>query len=159
MKLRIWAIPLVLAVGIITGIACGDDDYDGDEDDETPATTRQATTAATTSTSGSGATVEATEPAGSGAIAVTAADFSFTPSEIEAGVGIAVTVELENTGDLPHTLTVYEDDTYATPVEGADTGNVAGGASGEFTATFDEAKTYAFRCDIHNQMQGTLTVE
>jgi plastocyanin len=90
---------------------------------------------------------------------VTALDFSFSPAELDASAGLPLTVQLENAGAFPHTLTVYEDAAFATPVAGADTGNVSAGDSGEFTATFTEAREYFFRCEIHNQMQGTLTVE
>jgi len=146
------AAAIILSVG---AVACGDDNDAGDngggltpsaQPTNPPVTTPEAT---------------AIEPAGEDAgLAVTAADFSFTPAALEATAGEAVTVTLTNGGDLPHTLTVYEDDAYTTAVAGADTGTIAGGGEGEFTVTFEEAKAYYFRCEIHpSQMQGTITVE
>ncbi len=112
---------------------------------------------------GTGATpsARATErTGGDAALAVTAADLSFAPATLVAAAGDAVTITLTNGGNAPHTLTVYEDEAYTTAVADADTGTVAGGAKGEFTATFQESKTYYFRCEIHpSQMMGTITVE
>ena len=77
-----------------------------------------------------------------------------------AAAGDAVTLTLTNGGNAPHTLTVYEDEAYTTAGADADTGTVAGGGEGAFTATFNDSKTYYFRCEIHpSQMMGTITVE
>jgi plastocyanin len=93
-------------------------------------------------------------------ISVVAADFSFDPIELEATEGDPITVAVTNAGTQPHTLTVYSDEQFTEAVEGADTGNISGGGTGEFTTTFDEAGKYFFRCDIHpNQMEGELIVQ
>jgi plastocyanin len=79
---------------------------------------------------------------------------------LEATEGDPITVEVTNTGTAPHTFTVYSDEEYTEAVEGADTGNISGGGTGEFTTTFDEAGNYFFRCDIHpTQMEGELIVQ
>ena len=166
MKLKMWLLPLALTLAMTGAIACGDDDDDGDDGDTTPAATRAATSPAAVSASPTSDPADATEPAGGATepaggatTSVRALDFSFEPTELDSSVGLAITVELENAGAFPHTLTVYEDNAFTSPVAGADTGNVSAGATGEFTATFTEAKDYFFRCEIHNQMQGTLSVE
>lgn len=155
MKLiRIAALGAAAIILSIGAVACGDDGDSGYGDGLTPSA--QPTNPPVTTSE-----AKATEPAGEGAsLAVTAADFSFAPAELKATAGEPVTVTLTNSGDAPHTLTVYEDEAYTTAVADADTGTVAGGGEGEFTATFEEAKVYYFRCDIHpSQMQGTITVE
>jgi plastocyanin len=129
------SIPIVLVAAVAVAACGGDDEVDGDG---------TATTAA----------------AGPDVISVVAADFSFDPIELEATKGDPITVEVTNAGSAPHTLTVYKDEEYAEAVEGADTGNISGGGTGEFTATFDEAGNYFFRCDIHpTQMEGELIVQ
>jgi plastocyanin len=157
MKPRTWALalPVVLGIALMGAIACGDDtDENGDDETSAAATPTSAAEETAEATEPAGA---ATEPAGGASIAVTAADFSFSPADIAGGLGISIVVELENAGALPHTLTVYEDDTFTT--RAASTGNVSPGETGDFLATFIEAGTYPFRCDIHTQMRGTLTVE
>jgi plastocyanin len=91
-------------------------------------------------------------------VSVEAADFSFSPAEVTVPAGI-VTVKLANSGQAPHTLTVYADEEFSEAVEGADTENVSAGEEGGFTVAF-EAGEYFFRCELHpGQMQGTLTAE
>ena len=166
------AIRIIAALGAaallaLGAIACGDDDDDGDNGEATVARTtgptRPATspTAGTTAAATSAATAATTGTAGAGeTLTVTAADNRFSPTSLQAAIGEPVTIELDNTGSNPHTLTVYEDAGYTTEVAGADTGQVSGGDTGDFTATFDEAKTYSFRCENHpSQMEGTITVQ
>lgn len=159
MKLRyivMSMVALTLSVGLV---ACGDDD-DPDDGGAAGSPSAAATTAAE-------ATTEPTEPAedtpaagGAGAVTVVAADLSFTPTSFDVTAGEETTVTLDNTGALPHTLTVFSDADYTTAVDGADTDTIAGGDTGEFTVTFDEAGELFFRCTIHpNQMQGTITVQ
>jgi plastocyanin len=124
----------LLALG---AAACGGDDDDGDDGDS----------------------AAATQPAGDGGVTVTATDFSFSPAEVEATAGEALSLTLQNDGSAPHTLTVYSDEEYTTEVAGADTGQVNGGESGDFEVTFDAAGDYYFRCEVHpSQMQGEIVV-
>lgn len=147
--IAVLALASVLAVG---AVACGDDDDDGDA--ATP--TRAAATAA--GTAAASPTPAVTEPAGGAVLEVTAADFSFAPAELTAAAG-SVTVSLTNSGAAPHTLTLYSDAAFTQQVDGADTGQVSGGGSGEFTVDL-EAAAYVFRCLVHpSAMQGSLTVE
>ena len=80
---------------------------------------------------------------------VTAADFSFDPTAIEAESGRAVTIEVNNTGSARHNLTIEE--------LGVDE-DVEAGATVRARVT-PEPGTYTFRCKYHSaRMQGTLTV-
>ncbi len=143
------AVAIILSIGVV---ACGSDDDGAGDNEGGPTPSAQPTIPPVTTPAET-----AGEVAG---LAVTAADFSFTPAAPEATAGEAVTVTLTNGGRAPHTLTVYEDEAYTAAVADADTGTIAGGGEGEFTVTFEAAKAYYFRCDIHpSQMQGTITVE
>jgi plastocyanin len=141
--MRLFRISLLLAASfVLVGAvaACGDDDDDGGGDEG----------AATTPAGGGGAANEAS---------VEAKDFSFEPDTVLVTAGEDVTVTLVNTGSAPHTLTVYTDEDYQDAVDGADTGTVNGGESGEFTVSF-EGGEYYFRCEVHpSQMQGELEAE
>jgi plastocyanin len=78
--------------------------------------------------------------------AVTIGDRVFIPPEIELATG--GTVEWTNADSDSHT---------ATASEGAfDSGILAPGAT--FTQTFDTAGIFPFFCEIHPEMQGTITV-
>ena len=138
-----------------------DDNGDDNGDDEpTTAATSAPPTQAAEPTEDSEPTTAATEPTGgSETQTIVAADFSFSPSATEASVGVPTTFILENSGQAPHTLTIFSDEGFTTAVPGADTGNVAGGAEGEFEVTFDEAGPYYFRCNVHpSLMEGEITV-
>lgn len=120
---------LALALG-----ACGDDDGgDGAGDGASDAATSSST--------------EATDDgAAEGAATIEARDFTLTSIEVAPGTE----VEVVNTDEAAHTVT--SDDA------AFDSGNVAGGGTGTFTAP-DEAGEYAFHCEIHPSMTGTLTVD
>lgn len=130
------AVAALLVVGLA---ACGDDSSD--------------TVAAG---SGDGATTT-TAPAGddgyggdttggaTDATHIEAKDFSLTSITVAPGAEVAV----ENGGAKPHTVTADDG--------GFDSGTVAPGTSGSITAP-TEPGVYAFHCEIHSSMTGTLTV-
>lgn len=116
---------------LVLGLAaCGDDGDDTSAGDNDPTTT---TAGDTGGDAAGGSTVEA-------------ADFSFTSITVTAGAEVG----FENTGAKPHTMTA-DDGAF-------DSGNVAGGSSTTLTAP-SEPGAYAFHCEIHPSMTGTLTVE
>jgi plastocyanin len=82
-------------------------------------------------------------PSGGGT-AVAIGDNTFTPATIEVAVG--ETVEFENGGAIPHTVTG----------DGFDSGSLAPGDSFEFAAK--KAGTVSYVCLFHPGMQGTLEV-
>ncbi len=137
---------LVLAATALSGllVACG-----GGEEESGASPTKTAARSPSATAAGGAQTTE-----------VKAKDFSFDPAKFEATKGKPVTVKLTNAGAASHTLTVYTDEDYTTPVEGADTDTISPGAKGEFTVTFDKAADYYFRCEIHpTQMQGEIEVK
>ncbi|MFD7560734.1 MULTISPECIES: cupredoxin family copper-binding protein [unclassified Streptomyces] len=74
-------------------------------------------------------------------------DFKFNPSTLTVKPGTKVTVVNEDS--TPHSLTASDGS--------FDTGSIAAGASGSFTAP-SGLGTYPFVCSFHPQMTGTLTV-
>lgn len=84
--------------------------------------------------------------ASASAVTVSIADFAFDPAEIEVTAGTTVT--WANADAVPHT---------ATADDGAfDTGRIDQGQEG--SATFTGAGTFAYHCDFHPDMVGTVTV-
>ena len=95
---------------------------------------------------------------GSGGITVVAESTSFSVERIEVQAGATTTIALENSDAVAHTLTVYVGKSPEGDVA-ADTGEVAGGESGEAVVFFASAGEHAFRCEIHpDTMRGTLVV-
>jgi plastocyanin len=90
----------------------------------------------------------ATPRGGSGssgaANAISIKNFQYSPDPITVKVGTKVTVT--NDDGTVHTLTANDGQ--------FDTGDLDGGASG--TITIAEPGTYAYFCDVHNYMMGTI---
>jgi plastocyanin len=79
---------------------------------------------------------------------VTIADFKFTPSTIKVPRGTSL--EVTNTDDAPHTLTADDSHSF-------DSGTLEHGKSTSLRAP--GPGTYAYHCDIHPYMTGSLVVE
>lgn len=75
-------------------------------------------------------------------------DFAFSPANLEVRPGGKIAVVNEDSA--AHTVTATEGDAF-------DTGSIAGGKSGTFTAP-TKAGEYAFVCTFHPNMTGTLIV-
>jgi plastocyanin len=121
------------ATGLLLLGACGDDGDDEGTDD-----TEATGTDADDGGEGGGG--------GDGGGGLTIAGFAF--SEVTAGAG--ATVAVTNEDGATHTVT-SDDDAWEEV-------SVAGGESGELTAP-SEPGDYAFHCEIHSSMTGTLVVE
>lgn len=128
--------------------ACGSDS-DGDESGSGDSTATSAAesgtdygdtgdTTDTTAAEASDTPAEATAPV--------IQDFSFIPDPISITVGDSVT--WTNEDGFAHTVTA-DDDSF-------DSGNLDGGAT--FEQSFDEAGEFAYHCNIHPQMAGTVSV-
>ena len=79
--------------------------------------------------------------------AVTIKDFNFSPTALEAKAGATITVK--NDDSTAHTLTADD--------KSVDTGELAGGATGEITLP-DKTGTLAYHCEIHDFMKGSFEV-
>lgn len=122
----------------LTLAACGDDD-------ETAGTGDAATTAAPAGDS-AGDDYGSSDGGSAEGSTIVAKDFSLTSIAVAPGAAVKV----ENEGSAPHTVTADD--------AAFDSGTVSGGSSGSFTAP-DTPGDYAFHCEIHPSMTGTLTVE
>lgn len=137
-SIRRWravGLALVLAAGLA---ACGDDDGDVDAADTT-----------STAASGSGGSDDGYGDRSGGdatGSTVVAEDFAFSGATVAPGAEVA----FENKDDAPHTMTA-DDGAF-------DTGDVEGGGSEAITAPSQPGE-YAFHCEIHSSMTGTLTIE
>jgi plastocyanin len=76
------------------------------------------------------------------------ADLAFAPDEVTIAAGSSVTW-VNRDPNLPHTAT-SDDDIF-------DSGNLSEGD--DFSFTFDEAGTFAYFCQVHPTMRGTVVVE
>ena len=130
--LLVIALPLAVA-------ACGDDDDEA-------STEGVGTTAATSADDGYGGKGTPTTGGATGDATVTISSFSYDDVTVKAGE----TITIANETSTPHTFTA-DDDSF-------DSGQIAADDTGEVTAP-DEAGDYAFHCEIHSDMQATLTVE
>jgi plastocyanin len=100
---------------------------------------------------------QATEPV-SGPLELQARDISFVPDEAEAFVG-ETTIEVTNVGAENHSFTLYEDESYATVVEGGVIPVIGPGETASTTFEMTEPAELRFRCEVHPEwMTGTLSV-
>ncbi len=87
-------------------------------------------------------------------------DFSFNPTSLEAPQGRLFNITARNSGATQHTLNVYKDAAYTTPLSADSHVEVQPGATEGVYVKFDDVTTYYFRCEIHpQQMQGQITVK
>jgi plastocyanin len=73
--------------------------------------------------------------------------FAYEPDELTVAAGTSVTWIHE--GEAPHTVTAEDGSFASDTLEAGD----------RFEHTFDEPGSFAYVCDFHPQMQGTVTVE
>jgi plastocyanin len=86
------------------------------------------------------------DAATTGAIAIRG--FAYSPAS--ATVKVGRTVSVRNRDDAPHTLTDRGAD------RAFDSGTIRGGRTG--AVTFERPGTYAYFCELHPFMKGTVTV-
>jgi plastocyanin len=142
MAMRVYGILAVLLSVAVLGFAagCGDDD----EGDEAAAPTETAVDTG----GGAETSVEMTE-------------FEFTPDDLSVAAGD--TLALENTGQIPHNLTIVEgDDPLGGGAELAASEDIDGGDSGDLLVDV-EPGDYSILCTVpghaEDGMVGTITVE
>jgi plastocyanin len=146
---RLLAVMAVLisiaALGLVSG--CGDDD----EDTDVAATTAPEETTATEPAGGAG---------GGAATSVEMTEYEFIPNDLTVSSGDSLS--LENTGEIPHNLTIVEGEPEAGGTELAASDDFPGGESGEMTVDAEPGE-YGILCTIPGHaeqgMTGTITVE
>jgi plastocyanin len=147
---RMLTIFAMFAVAAALVAGCGGDDSGGAASGGEPAATTAAP--ATTQDAGGGGGRGGDYGGGgggggqAGAGAVEIAGFAFAPDASDVKVGDSV--KWTNQDGATHTVTA-DDGAF-------DSGNLAGGKS--FSFTFEEAGTFAYHCNIHQSMTGTVVV-
>lgn len=96
---------------------------------------------------GSGTTAGTTAAQSSGAQTVEIKGFAYSPADLTVARGTAV--EFPNEDSSPHTVTAKSSGAF-------DSGTIQPGKSAELT--FDEPGTFAYYCQFHPFMKGTITV-
>jgi plastocyanin len=138
----------LVAATLIAG--CAGDDTGGAASGGEPATTTTAAPATTQGGDTGGGRGDYGGGGGSGGQAakgaVRIADFAFTPDSRSAKVGDSV--KWTNEHSATHTVTA-DDGAF-------DSGKLAPGKA--FSFTFDKAGTFAYHCNVHQSMKGTVTV-
>jgi plastocyanin len=124
--------------------ACGSDTTTGSSSPSSTGTSAPATTAAPPATAAP--TTTSSLPVVPGQVVIR--DYEFLPAT--ATVAAGGTITWQNTDDVDHW--VLTDDTTT-----VDSGHITPGQA--FTATLTAPGTYAYYCDIHNSMIGTIVVE
>jgi plastocyanin len=147
----------VAAISLLLA-ACGDDDTESSGTAATDEAAAEATSPPAATTGGgrgdygpseTEAAAPATEaPSGdeaAGGAEIVISGFAFSE---DITVPVGTTVVVRNDDSAPHTWTA-DDGAF-------DSGNIDGGGTFEFT--FTEAGTFAFHCNVHPSMTGTITV-
>ena len=95
--------------------------------------------------------------ASSGAVVVVAKDIAFTTPEVTVPAGKAFELTLDNRDGAPHNVAIYTDSSASTKVS---VGEIFGGP-GQRTQSVPAlaAGTYFFRCDVHQNMTGTIVAK
>ena len=131
--LRRRTVPLALgaAAVLLFATACADGDDEPASTSPSPAASASSPATATADT-----------------VTITMENFAFSPESPQVRPGEKITVV--NKDSAAHTVTATEGDAF-------DTGSIADGKSGTFTAP-SEPGEYAFVCTFHPNMTGTLIV-
>jgi len=93
----------------------------------------------------------------SGGFEISAANLAFDPSELVVPADVAVDLVFENRESAPHNVAIYAD---ASAGQALFVGEVfSGPGSRLYRLPALDAGTYFFRCDVHQEMTGTLVAE
>ena len=89
-------------------------------------------------------------------ITLIASEMTFDQDEISVSGDSAWTLQLVNEDNAPHNVAIYADDSAG---ESLFVGELITATSTVYQVPALEPGTYFFRCDLHPDMNGTLTVE
>jgi plastocyanin len=90
------------------------------------------------------------------AVHISANDLAFSTSTLTAPAGKPFQIAFDNQESAPHNVAIYKDSSVAEKVFGSDP--FGGPASVVYEVPALEPDTYFFRCDVHPEMSGQLTV-
>lgn len=127
-----------------------------------PSATATATATAPTQQPAASATAAPQTNAGSGSPTLEMVDNAFSPNNLTVKAGTKVTIQLPNTGKVPHNAQIAGlDGNFDSPQAVFSSPEVImPGKSGTIEFTPSAAGTYKLRCEIHpDQMTGTITAQ
>jgi plastocyanin len=90
------------------------------------------------------------------AVRISANNLAFSTSTLTAPAGKPFQIAFDNQESAPHNVAIYKDSSAAEKVFGSDP--FSGPASVVYEVPALEPGTYFFRCDVHPEMSGQLTV-
>jgi plastocyanin len=90
------------------------------------------------------------------ALRIAARDLSFSTDSLSGPAGRPFQIAFENQEGAAHNVAIYKDSTAAEKVFGSDP--FGGPASVAYDVPALERGTYFFRCDLHPDMKGELTI-
>ena len=111
--------------------------------------------AACSSTSAAGATAPAV-PADPNAPAISANNLRFDQASVTVPAGKAFQLTFTNHEGAPHNVAIYSD---ASAASNLFRGDIVSGGSTVYNVPALPAGSYFFRCDVHPDMQGTITAQ
>jgi plastocyanin len=94
--------------------------------------------------------------AGPDALRITAKDLKFSTDSLSAPSGRPFQIAFDSQESAPHNVAIYKDSSAAQKVFGSDP--FGGPASVVYDVPALQPGTYFFRCDVHPDMNGELTV-
>ncbi len=136
---------IIVLYPVIIGLAIAQFDFGGEAGHDTAAA----------ETAGAGAAAEGGAPAGpTGAVSASGLQFDVETIVLEANK--PATIEFTNEDSAPHNIAIYEDDSASKDIFQGDQIT-----AGSITYEFDAPKPgeYYFQCDVHPDMNGTVTSE
>ena len=115
-----------------------------------------ALAAAACSTTNAGGPTAPAAPADPNAPVVVAKDMQFATKDVQVPAGKAFQLTFTNNDGAPHNVAIYTDSSAATNLF---RGEIFSSATKVEQVPALEAGTYFFRCDVHPDMQGTITAK
>ena len=112
--------------------------------------------AACSSTSATGGTAAPAAPADPNAPAITANNLKFAESTVEVPAGKPFQLTFTNQESAPHNVSIYTD---ASAASNLFNGEIFSSATKVYDVPALAAGSYFFRCDVHPDMQGTITAQ
>ena len=94
---------------------------------------------------------------GSGTVVVTARDLAFTTPQVTVPAGKAFELTFDNQDGAPHNVAIFTDASASTKVSVGDIFSGPGQRTQSVPAL--TAGTYFFRCDVHQNMTGTIVAQ
>ena len=115
-----------------------------------------ALAAAACSTTNAGGPTAPAAPADPNAPAIVAKDIQFVTKDVQVPAGKAFQLTFTNNDGAPHNVAIYTDSSASTNLF---RGEIFSSATKVEQVPALAAGTYFFRCDVHPDMQGTITAK